>query len=89
MALSLYDKFDQEYINKNANYITGLVISNVVPIFATGFANSIEVKNDLRFVNNNNYGNQIRMQINNVSGTGSHRLVAYESDKQVIFMSRK
>lgn len=89
MALSLYDKFDQEYINKNSNYVTGLVISNVVPLFATGFVNSLEIKNDLRFVNNNNYGNQIRMQINNVSGTGSHRLVAYESDKQVIFMSRK
>lgn len=88
LAVSLYDTFDKEYILKNPNYITGLTMSNVVPIFATGFAHSLEIKNDLTFINNNKYDDKLKMFINNISSTGNYRFVLQEGGTETILMSR-
>ena len=63
-------------------------MSNVVPIFATGFAHSLEIKNDLTFINNNNYSDKLKMFVNNISNTGNYRFVLQEGGVETILMSR-
>lgn len=90
-AISLFDNFDYQYLLKNPNYRTGLPISNTVPIFATGLANTLEIKNNLSFVNKNQFTDIINMRVDNVTGgSGSYRMVVNQVGKgDMILFSRK
>lgn len=89
-AISLFDNFEYQTILKNPNYRTGLPISNTVPIFATGLAHTLEVKNSVSFVNQRNYSNLVNVRLDNYSGTGNYRMVASETGRgDIILFTRK
>lgn len=90
LAISLYDTFNYQSILKNPLYYTGLASSNVTPIFATGFAHSLEIKNEIKFTNPLNYSDRARMYINNVSGTGNLRMSINDTSRgEIIIFSKK
>lgn len=90
MALSVYDVYEYQKLLTSPNYYTGLPISNIVQIYATGLAHSLQIKTKLDFTNPLNHTDNSSMRINNVAGTGTARMSITEgSHGEVIIFSKK
>lgn len=90
VAVSLYDSFNYQSIAKAPSSYTGLAISNVSPVFATGLAYSLEIKNEIKITNPLNYNDKTRLAMNNVNGTGTTRISFTDgAHGEVIITSKK